>query len=216
MSTTLAPTVPAPAAPPAPVPSARPVTYGLDPSTYRFTVRQYEQMIDAGILTKDDKIELLEGYLVLKMPRNPPHDGTIQLIQEALRSVIPAGWNVRVQLTIALPDSHPEPDFAVVRGGPRSYLKRHPGPDDIGLVIEVANTSLQRDLADKTRVYAHAGLLAYWVINVTDGSIEVFARPSGPVAQPIYADRRTIRPPDALTLALDAAAVTLPAADLLP
>jgi hypothetical protein len=139
------------------------VTYGLDPSTYRFSVDQYHRMIQADILGEDDPVELLEGYLVLKTSRNPAHDGTLGLIEHILRPHLPAGWLTRVRTAITLSESEPEPDVAIVRGGPRTYLTRHPGPGDVGLVIEVANTSLQRDLDDKTRLYARAGLPAYWV-----------------------------------------------------
>jgi Uma2 family endonuclease len=200
-----------------PATSPRPLTYGLDPSAYRFTVDQYHRMIDAGILGEDDPVELLEGYLVLKMPRNPPHDGTIQLIQSVLTALLPAGWSLRTQLAITLNDSEPEPDFVVVRGHPRMYLTRHPNPADIGLLIEVANTSLQRDLADKARVYARAGIPAYWVIDVANGAVQVFTQPSGPTAAPAYASHQTVHPPAAVPLTLDGTAIgPMPAADLLP
>src|SRR5215510_8038181 len=124
--------------------TATPVTYGLDASIARFSVARYQRMIEAGILTAEDKVELLENYVVLKMPRNPPHDGSVQLVSETLFPVIPQGWRLRVQLTVVLPDSQPEPDFAIVRGNARTYMARHPGPPDIGLVIEVASSSLLR------------------------------------------------------------------------
>src|SRR6516162_4227708 len=122
-------------------PTATPVTYGLDASIARFSVARYQRMIETGILTAEDKVELLENYVVLKMPRNPPHDGTIQLITETLGRVVPPRWRLRVQLTLVLSDSQPEPDFTIVRGDARTYLSRHPGPADTGLVIEVANAS---------------------------------------------------------------------------
>src|SRR5713226_9144165 len=96
--------------------AAMPVTYGLDASIARFSVARYQRMIEVGILTPEDKVELLENYVVLKMPRNPPHDGTIQLISENLLPSIPRGWRLRAQLTVVFADSQPEPDFAVVRG----------------------------------------------------------------------------------------------------
>src|SRR5436309_3604152 len=91
---------------------AGPVTYWADPSVYRFSVAQYQRMIETGILNDErDKVELLEGYVVYKMPRNPPHDGTIQVITKRLGRRVPVGWDLRVQLTVELPDSHPEPDL---------------------------------------------------------------------------------------------------------
>ena len=94
-------TVVAPA--PAP-PAAGPVTYGTDPSAVRFSVARYQRMIEAGILTADDKVELLENYLVLKMARNPPHDGTVQFVNKRLSRRIPPGWDLRVQLIPNLVD----------------------------------------------------------------------------------------------------------------
>src|SRR5262245_15657765 len=120
-----------------PTATAQPVTYGLDAAIPRFSVARYQKMIADGNLTPDDKVELLENYMVLKMPKNPLHDGTIDLVKAALPSRLPAGWFLRVQQTVVLSDSQPEPDFAVVRGNARSYLQRHPGPADAGLLIEV-------------------------------------------------------------------------------
>jgi Uma2 family endonuclease len=214
MSAATAPPVPTPTPP---ATSPRPLTYGLDPSAYRFTVEQYHQMIRAGVLTKDDKVELLEGYLVLKMATDPAHDGTIDLVKVALEAVLPRGWFLRIQQTVALPDSNPQPDIAAVRGGPRSFVARHPGPADVGVVVEIANTSLPRDVTDKARVYARAGIPAYWVIDVANAAVEVFTQPSGPTAAPAYASHQTVRPPAAVPLTLDGTAVgPVPAADLLP
>ncbi len=173
-------------------------------------------MIRAGVLTKDDRVELLEGYLVLKMAHDPAHDGTLDLVKGVIPTVLPIGWFLRVQQTVSLADSNPEPDIAVVRGSFRSFLARHPGPADIALIVEVSNSSLDRDLDDKARVYARAGIPVYWVVDVVNGTVEVFEQPSGPTAVPVYANRRTVRPPDALAFALDGTLVTLPAADLLP
>src|ERR1700682_2916036 len=91
----------------------------------RFSVDEYHRLIQIGILTEDDNLELIEGYLVHKMSRNPPHDGTLQLIQDVLPSVLPPGWCLREQSAITLRDSEPEPDGAVVRGNARTYLTRH-------------------------------------------------------------------------------------------
>src|SRR5213075_1168122 len=96
--------------------TATPVTYGHDASIARFSVTRYQRMVEAGILTADDKVELLENYVVLKMPRNPPHDSTIQQTMEKLFPRRPAGWGLRVQSAIVLSDSQPEPDIAFVRG----------------------------------------------------------------------------------------------------
>src|SRR5437763_640993 len=132
----------------------------------RFTVDEYHRLIEIGILTEDDNLELLDGYLVLKMSKNPPHEGSIDLASDLLNAHKPTGWIVRVQEAVTLSESEPEPDLVLARGNRRSYLKRHPGPADVGLVIEVADSSLASDRADKGPIYARAGLPTYWIVNL--------------------------------------------------
>jgi Uma2 family endonuclease len=200
-----------------PIASPTPVTYMADASISRFTVAQYQRMIETGILNDEDKVELLEGYVVRKMPRNPLHDGTIGVIDEYLRTVIPPGWRVRCQLTVVLSDSQPEPDFAVARGDVRTYLTRHPTVADVGLVVEVADSSLLRDQRDKTRIYARAGVACYWIINLVDRRVEVYTQPSGPTAAPAYGAFQTFQPGDTVPLVLDGNTVaSVPVADFLP
>src|SRR5688572_3142360 len=104
--------------PPPPPPYQRP-----------FTVDEYHRLIETGVLKEDDPVELLEGWIVFKMPRNPPHDTTIDTVQEALRQKLqPPAWRVRVQSAITTSDSEPEPDVVVAAGPPSRYLKRHAGP----------------------------------------------------------------------------------------
>ena len=193
------------------------VTYGHDAAIARFSVARYQRMIETGILTAEDKVELLENYVVLKMPRNPPHDGTIDLLKAAIPGLIPSGWLLRIQQTLVLSDSQPEPDFAVVRGGPRTFLTRHPGGGDAVLVIEVADSSLLRDQRDKTRIYARAGISCYWIVNLVDQRLEVYTQPSGPTSAPAYGAFQTFQPGDVVSLFLDGNLVgTVPFADLLP
>src|SRR5260221_9560085 len=113
------------------------------------SVAEYHRMIDSGELDENDNIELIEGRLVKKMARNPPHDGTLMIIQEVLYEIVPKTHRIRVQCALTTLDSEPEPDFAIVRGGRRDFLARHPNPRDIALVIEVANTSVRFDQRDK-------------------------------------------------------------------
>src|SRR5262249_50283397 len=130
---------------------------------------------------------------------------------------LPAGWDYRVQSSIVLADSQPEPDIAVCRGDETAYLTRHPMGGDVGLVVEVADSSLLRDQRDKTRIYARAHIPVYWIINLVDRRIEVYTQPSGPTAAPAYGAFQTYQPADAVPLLLDGSAVVnLPAADLLP
>jgi len=197
--------------------AATPETYGRDAALATFSVSRYQRMIEAGILTPDDKVELLENYVVRKMPRNPPHGSTIQRMLRPLLKMLPAAWDLRIQSAILLDDSQPEPDFALVRGTAADYEQRHPVPAEIGVVIEVADASLLRDQRDKTRIYARANIACYWIVNLVDGRIEVFAQPTGAVALPSYQSFQMFQVGDLVPLVLDGqAAGALAAADMLP
>ena len=118
---------------------------------------------------------------------------------------------------ITLSESEPEPDFTIVRGDARAYLTRHPTAAEVGLVIEVSDSSLLGDRDDKGRIYAHAGVSCYWIVNVQDNWIEVYTLPSGPVADPKYAQRVDHRPGDTISLVLgNGAPILIPAQDMLP
>jgi Uma2 family endonuclease len=183
----------------------------------RFSVAEYHKLIEIGILTEEDNLELLDGYLVHKMSRNPPHDAALQLIQETLPRLLPAGWCLRMQSAITLSHSEPEPDAAIVRGNARTYSTRHPKPADIGLVIEVADSTLDGDRIDKGRIYAEAGITCYWIVNLVDRQIEVYTLPSSAAAVPSFAHRQDYRMGDDVPLLLDAAVVgNIPVRDLLP
>jgi len=184
---------------------------------WRFSVDQYHAMIRAGILTEDDPVELLEGWLVTKMPKNPRHSVVTQQTREALMRVLPSGWYVNTQEPITTADSEPEPDIAVVRGERRQYLDHHPGPQDVSLLIEVADSSLQRDRTLKKRLYAAAGILVYWIVNLIDNQIEVYTDPSGPGDQPDYRHQQNYGPMDAIPVVIEGREVGhLVVQDLLP
>ena len=95
----------------------------------RFSVDEYHRMMELGILTDEDQVELLEGWIVPKMPRKPPHDAVIAIAHnQVVGPLLPAGFFCRGQSAITTRDSEPEPDLAIIRGSERDYLKRHPGP----------------------------------------------------------------------------------------
>ena len=121
---------------------------------WRLSVEQYEEMVRAGILSEDDPVELLDGWLVPKMPKKPLHVMATELVRDALVKVIPDGWHVNSQQPLRLSTSEPEPDAMVVRGSRRDYLDRLPGPAEVALVVEVADTSLEQDRVFKKAIYA--------------------------------------------------------------
>jgi Uma2 family endonuclease len=189
---------------------------GMQAGFRRFSVAEYHRLAEIGVLTEDDDLELLEGYLVLKMARSPPHDGTMHQVLDVLTSHLTAGWKIRIQSAITLTDSVPEPDLAVVRKDRSGYRKRHPGAAEVGLVIEVSDSTLAGDRIDKGRIYARAGIPTYWIVNIADRQVEVYEGPSGPVATPAYGQRQDYRPGDALPFMLGGSLIaTVTVQDLL-
>ncbi|MCI0642326.1 MAG: Uma2 family endonuclease [Gemmataceae bacterium] len=144
----------------------------------RFSVNEYHRMIHAEVLQEDDPVELLNGWIVPKMARNPPHDAVVDITAEELRGLTPAGWRIRVQSAITTATSEPEPDIAVVRGPASLYMSRHPGPADIALLVEAAETSLDRDRKENAPVYAAANIPWYWIVNLADRTVEVYSQPA--------------------------------------
>ncbi len=173
---------------------------------WRLGVDQYHAMIAAGILTADDPVELLDGWLVYKMPKNPSHRVATRLIRMAIETLVPEGWYVDTQEPITLANSEPEPDVVVVRGDTRNYLDRHPGPKDIGLVIEVSDTTLQRDRGVKKQAYAKAGIPIYWIVNLVELQVEVYSQPSEEQAN--YLQQRVYRMTENLTVIIDGTEVS--------
>jgi Uma2 family endonuclease len=144
---------------------------------WRLSVSQYHSMIESGILTEETKLELLEGLLVAKMPKNPQHSLSTNLLREAIAKVLPEGWYVTSQEPITLADSEPEPDVMVVRGQIRDYNDRHPTGEDLELAIEVSGSSLNRDRTLKQRIYANAEIPIYWILNLAERQLEVYTNP---------------------------------------
>ncbi len=156
---------------------------------HRLSVEQYEQMTRVGILTEEDRVELLEGWLVPKRTRNPPHRIATRMVRVALEAVVPAGWYVDSQEPIVTEDSEPEPDVSVIRGRTEDYADRNPPAGAVGLVVEIGDATLALDRQLKARAYARAGIPVYWIVNLVDRSVEGFAAPSGPVDSPAYGRR---------------------------
>jgi hypothetical protein len=163
----------------APIRAVEPVTIPKDFSLWRMSIGKYHELVAAAVLDEDDPVELLEGWLVQKMPKNPPHVLATRLLEKALEKIIPAAYFVRAQEPITLADSEPEPDIVVVQGDFRDFSLRHPSANEVGMVAEIANATLGRDRGSKQRIYARAGIPIYWVVNLVDRCIEVYTLPIG-------------------------------------
>jgi len=170
---------------------------------WRLGVDQYHAMIEAGILTADDAVELIEGLLVVKMPKKPAHRAATKLLRTILEQMVRAGWYVDSQEPITLSDSEPEPDVVVVRGDTRQYLDRHPGPDDLGLVVEISDSTVKRDQDVKKRTYARAGITNYWIVNLVTAQVEVYSQPGVVEGEPSYLGQRYFKAGSAMDLNVD-------------
>src|SRR5438445_12837702 len=133
----------------------------------RWTRQEYDRMVEAGVLAPGERAELIDGEVLAMAPRGSLHATAVRLAEEALRAVFGAGYDVRVQMPLALdPSSEPEPDVAVVRGSPRAYRDAHPA--SALLVVEVAGTTLGYDRDQKGSLYARAGVAEDWIVNLLD------------------------------------------------
>jgi Uma2 family endonuclease len=183
--------------------STRPVTFETLPEAYyRVSVKSYQQMITAGIFGEEDAVELLEGRIVNKMPKDRQHVIVTNLIVHAFNQLLGQTHHVEAQEPITLSTSEPEPDILVLRGQILDYPK-HPQGQDVALVVEVANTSLQRDQTWKKQIYAEAGIPVYWIVNLLDRQIEVYSHPTGASFHPNYRQLRTYTEGESVPVVLD-------------
>ncbi len=162
----------------------------------RFTTQEYEQIIAAGVIGEDDRLELLEGEIVEMSPIGPSHSGCVLKLTEQLYKLQSPQIMVRVQDPIRLGKfSVPQPDISVVHRRSDYYTKSHPEPEDILLLIEVAESSLSYDRELKLPLYARAGIPEVWIANPLGQVIEVYRSPEGGG----YRDKRQLRRGDVLT-----------------
>jgi Uma2 family endonuclease len=184
---------------------------------HRWTRRKYDRMIKRGIFGPEDRVELLDGVLVVKEPQDTPHATAIDLVAAALRLAFGPRWLVRAQAPMAADRrSEPEPDVYVVPGAPRDYLREHPTRP--ALVVEVAHSRLRLDRTRKAAIYARAGVEDYWILNLVDRVLEIHREPSRldtPHRRWGYRSIRTLGPEETVSpLAVSGAHIAV--ADLLP
>lgn len=151
-------------------------------SLYRMTIDQYERLVETSVFD-DQPIELINGLLVRKTGKKPPHVLVCEALRDELLAMIPRGWRLTIEAPIRIPNyDEPEPDLAIVRGNRDEYRDRHPDPSGVGILIEVALTSLDRDRGEKLLAYARGGVPVYWIVNLVDRQIEVHTGPTPPGA----------------------------------
>ncbi len=143
-----------------------------------WTVDEYHRMIETGILTTEDKVELLEGRILQMSAQCPPHAATTQRASDYLKARLMERAYVRMQLPITITTSEPEPDIAIVQIDPAIYGDHHPTPNEILLLIEVAHTTLVTDRKEKAPIYARANIADHWILDIVGRRVYIFRNPS--------------------------------------
>jgi len=154
-------------------------------------------MLEAGVLTEDDQLELLEGEIVAMSPIKPRHAGVVARLNQLLNNMLGQQAIVNPQNPVQLGEySEPQPDIALLTSRDDFYTASHPTPKDVLLLIEVSDTSLEFDRDTKGELYAKAGISEYWIVNLLDNRVEVYREPSDIG----YRTTRRILPGERLTM----------------
>ena len=186
------------------------MSFLLDEPTIRsrfapITPEQYRLMGESGLLQSN--VELINGFILEKMPKTPLHTITVSRLQAALLLILSQEFSLRKEEPLALVLSEPEPDIAIVYGAADNYAERHPKGAETVLVVEVALSSLALD-RKKAELYANAGIPCYWLVNLHDRTVEVYTEPHGAV----YSSCEVIQGDDVLLLSFGTfGTVSLPA-----
>ena len=192
----------------APSPPADAATATSYRQTRRFTVAEYYRMAEAGILGPDERVELIEGEIVVMPAIGPEHADDVDEYIDIFARYAEGRFRIRVQNPIHLDDSsEPQPDVSLLRLRGDGYRAAHPTPADVLLVIEVADSSLNFDLQVKAQLYGRAGIPETWVKNLPEDYIERFTEPGpdGYARHTVHRRGETLTPtrlPD-LELAVD-------------
>ncbi len=151
----------------------------IEPQLFRWSTTKYNQLVEAGILSPEDRVELLDGQIVFMSPSKSRHAGFIDRLNNFLSPLLGKDYIIRVQNPVWLDEySEPEPDIAVLNFKSSFYTDQHPQPEDIVLVVEISDTSLARDREIKIPLYARAGIPEYWIVNLIDNRVEQYTEPS--------------------------------------
>ena len=146
----------------------------------RFTVAEYYAMAEAGVLGPDERVELLDGEIVVMAPIGNRHAFCVDWLARFWILALAERAIVRIQNPVRLNNSsEPEPDVALLAWRDDFYVSGHPGPQDVLLLIEVADSTVDFDRNQKLRLYARAGITEVWIVNLQDRRVETYAEPEG-------------------------------------
>ncbi len=162
-----------------------------------WTVQDYYRMSDLGILDSNERTELIAGQIVIMTAKGTAHVITLQLLANNIQAQLGTTALIRTQDPIRLDNfSEPEPDLAIVKGTILDYTQQHPVPDDIYLVIEVADSTLKQDCQVKDKLYARSSIAEYWVVDINNRQVHIFRDPTstGYTSQLILTETHSISP----------------------
>ena len=186
------------------------------PKTRRWTRAEYDHLVDLAVFQPGERIELLDGQLVVREPQGSRHAAAVRLVVQTLHRALGAAWQIDSQFPFALDDdSEPEPDVAVVPLDPNHYRDGH--PSRAVLIVEVADSSYRIDHGAKASLYARAGIAEYWIVDVARAGLEVHRTPEA-ASEAIYGWRYgsvDVLTKSATVTPLVAPDVVIPVADLL-
>jgi Uma2 family endonuclease len=150
---------------------------------WRWTCDDYDRMAQLGILSHDERVELIDGEVISLAPIGPSHrSAMVDLVTRLilLRDVLGPDYYIMPESPIRLGnDLNPQPDIAVAYGRSEEYRKRHPGPSDLRLIVEISDSSLRGDRTRKYQLYSQLGIPEYWIVNLKEARLEVYRQPSG-------------------------------------
>ncbi len=166
--------------------------------TRRWTRQEYERMAELGLFRPEERVQLLDGEIVITTPQNSPHAAAIGNTERVLARVFGDAYWIHIQMPIVLdPDSEPEPDLAVVSGTPADYVQEHPRA--AALVVEVADSTIALDRERKALLYARVGIPEYWIVNLPDRCLEMYREPvASAQPAPHYRVRLQLGPSDSI------------------
>lgn len=162
-----------------------------------FSVTEYRRMAETGILSEDDRVELIEGEVIEMSPIGSRHAACVRRLDALFNQRLGGAAQVSAQNPILIDDfSQPEPDVALLKPRPDYYAEEHPSACDVLLVVEVADTSVDYDRQVKAPLYARAGIGEMWLVNLQDDAVEVYTRPENGT----YRDRKRFARGDSISL----------------
>jgi Uma2 family endonuclease len=145
---------------------------------HRFRVKEYYRMGETGVLRPDARVELLDGQIIDMLPIGPSHGSAVKRLNLLFGQLAQGRWLLAVQDPVHLDDySEPQPDLMLLKPATDFYYSRHPVPEDVFLLIEVSDSTLESDREVKLPAYGRAGIAEVWIVNLVNGTLEIYREP---------------------------------------